>query len=443
MNNIASALEGYESGVHIPFGSAPVGESQVTIFSSWSRIQRTNLARHAFGLTPFSIDEFGQGAASPGRSHIKVVNQLLTILRRQIQHTLDQLQVMGTRANNDPQAIAHFTLLKDRGQQLVEATERVWDFYFQLFGQRNSRVASSLFACDRIALDCYQAVYMGLGKARPIPSPPPLSYVASGSGPATYRRGIVIPQLGQLANPFPLIQLPHHRLLNPWTLGAIAHEVSHNLQADLGLWDVLPRQLDKQLRAAGFSPSIARVWSKWHAELFSDLAGVLLIGPAMVASLIGVLAREPERVVRYHSANVHPPGLLRVPISVRLVARLGFRKEARMLTSLWQSLYPSHHLRSLPKGLVSQFRLASDSALSALIYTSYPQLGSKRLVDVVPFGRKEQTITEEAAGRLAAGIDPGIVPERLLIGAARSAIERRLAPPGRIATNFYEALERT
>ena len=36
-------------------------------------------------------------------------------------------------------------------------------------------------------------------------------------------------------NPFPLVQLPYHRLVNPWTLGAVMHEVSHNLQTDLGL----------------------------------------------------------------------------------------------------------------------------------------------------------------------------------------------------------------
>lgn len=445
MNNMATSFERYDlSVVQNASRNSTVGDTQNATFPAWSRIQRVNMARHAFGLAPFSSDEFGQGAESPGRAHINAVNQLLSILRRQMRNSLDQLHVVGQRANHDPRAILHFTLLKDRGQRWVETTERVWDYYFQLFGQRNSRVAGRLLACDRIALDCYQAVYMGLGKARSIPSPPPFSYVASDSGPATYRRGIVVPQLGHIANPFPLIQLPHHRLLNPWTLGAIAHEASHNLQADLGLWDVLPNQLERQLRAAGLSPSVARAWKKWHAELFSDIAGVLLIGPAMVASLIGVLAREPARVVSYRANKVHPPGLLRVPISVRLVARLGFHREARAFAHLWQSLYPPHnHRRSLPNELVSQFGFATDTALNALVYTPYPQLGNKRLVEVIPFGRKEKTITEEAAGRLAAGVDPGIVPERLLIGAARSALDRRLAPPGRIANNFYAALERT
>ena len=47
-----------------------------------------------------------------------------------------------------------------------------------------------------------------------------------------------------------------------------------------------------------------------------------------------------------------------------------------------------------------------------------------------------------AARRLAAGIDPGIAPERFLIAAARIAFDRRLAPPGEIARHFYDALGR-
>ena len=49
---------------------------------------------------------------------------------------------------------------------------------------------------------------------------------------------------------------------------------------------------------------------------------------------------------------------------------------------------------------------------------------------------------EEAAQRLAAGIDPGIVPERYLIGAARHALDKRLARPGVITENFYKELVR-
>lgn len=51
-------------------------------------------------------------------------------------------------------------------------------------------------------------------------------------------------------------------------------------------------------------------------------------------------------------------------------------------------------------------------------------------------------MTEEAAKRLAAGNDPGVIPERFLIGAARYALDRRLARPGAITENFFKELAR-
>jgi hypothetical protein len=51
-------------------------------------------------------------------------------------------------------------------------------------------------------------------------------------------------------------------------------------------------------------------------------------------------------------------------------------------------------------------------------------------------------MVEEAARRLAAGIDPGVLPDRYLIGATRIALDRRLARPGVITTNFYKELVR-
>ena len=51
-------------------------------------------------------------------------------------------------------------------------------------------------------------------------------------------------------------------------------------------------------------------------------------------------------------------------------------------------------------------------------------------------------MTGEAAKRIAAGTDPGIIPARFLVGAARHALDHKLAPPGRITRNFYRALSK-
>jgi hypothetical protein len=50
------------------------------------------------------------------------------------------------------------------------------------------------------------------------------------------------------------------------------------------------------------------------------------------------------------------------------------------------------------------------------------------------------TMVVESAKRMAAGADPGIIPERFRIAGARVALARRLARPGVITKNFYREL---
>jgi hypothetical protein len=96
----------------------------------------------------------------------------------------------------------------------------------------------------------------------------------------------------------------------------------------------------------------------------------------------------------------------------------------------------------MPKGLLETFPEACRIAVDAMCFRKYPSLGAKSLAEVIRFGEKEQQMTEEAARRLAAGVDPGIIPARFLIGAARIAMDRKLARPGVIATKFYQELAR-
>src|SRR2546421_155082 len=138
------------------------------------------------------------------------------------------------------------------------------------------RYGAWLLSCDRIAFACYQCASMGLGAARSIPAPPPFSYMRTGFSPSTFRRGIPLQRLGQQLNPFPLIQLPYHRLVNPWTLGAVLHEVGHNLHSDLALDRVIPRNVARALVAGGCGRFVAATWTRWNRELFADLSGLLL-----------------------------------------------------------------------------------------------------------------------------------------------------------------------
>jgi hypothetical protein len=125
-----------------------------------------------------------------------------------------------------------------------------------------------------------------------------------------------------------------------------------------------------------------------------------------------------------------------------MVRRMGFAAEADRYAALWRRLYPNPASGGIPAPLLRTAARAIPLFVRTVCYRPFPELGGRTLAQVLPFGVKEQQIVGQAAARLATGTDPGIVPERFLIGAARHALDHRLARPGVVAGNFYEALGR-
>ena len=426
------------------YEQAPAGITDAAAMDALLRAQSVNVMRHAAALRPFRRNEFGTAPASASDAHIEAVNDLMKGLRQQLLHISRQ---MSTAVNLSRQELTFENLRwlierKEKSSNWVRLVEDIWKFYFELFGQRQSRFASELLACDRIALDCYQYIYTGLGRTKPIPSPAPFCYMETGFAPATFRRGVPMKKLGRRANPFPLIQLPYHRLVNPWTLGAVLHESAHNLQSDLGLWQAVPLEVARQLLKAGISPSVTRIWARWHKETWADLCAVLLGGPAIVASLIDVVLRSQAATLQFNAADVHPTPYLRVLINLELLKRMGFIKEAEGFRRNWMRIYPNPAAGTLPQMMLSTFAQASRTVIDAMAFTPYEQLGGKSLAQAVKFEAKDQGMVEQAGRRLAASRDPGIIPALFLIGAARWALDHRLARPEVIASNFYRALVR-
>lgn len=412
------------------------------VMSAWLRAQSINVTRHAAALRPFRPEEFGTGAEAPTAGHIQAVNQMIHGLRSGLLHISGKVRksAESTGPDSSTRQLQHLVRQKARAHHWVRGIEKIWDFYFELFGQRQSRYAKWLLSCDRIGLDCYRASYLGLGVARTIPAPPPFSYMATGFAPATFRRGIPLKKLGKQLNPFPLIQLPYHRLVNPWTLGAMLHETGHNLQSDLGLSRDVPRRVGARLLHAGATKEVARAWVRWNREMFADMIGMMLGGPCIAGSLMDILAREPETVSRHNSGRPHPIPLFRMLINTELLRRMGFESEAKQYRKVWLRIYPKPVPNSIPQALVKSFHQACPIAVDAMCFQPYRSLGNRSLAQVLNFGGKEQQMIEEAAQRLSSGTDPGIIPERFLIGAVRMALDRRLARPETLAKNFYKAL---
>lgn len=408
----------------------------------WLLSQGMNIERHERALRPFIREEFGGGDVAPSESHIRTVNELVGKLRAGLSLRTQALleAVRAAVRNPTPENLSRATELKQAGHNAVMATEKVWDFYFELFGQRQTQFAPWLLSCDRIGRDCYQAAFVRVGVARSLPSPPPFSYVRTGFSPATYTRHIRLSKIGRQINPFPLIQLPYHRLVNPWTLGAVLHEVSHNLQNDLGLQLAIPRAVLRRLLGAGAPPAVARQYARWNREIFADLSGLLLGGPEVVGSLMDVVGRSTASVLGFNPEGVHPTPYLRVFLSLELLRRLGFPNEAARYEKAWTALYPHPQAGTLPPPMLHRFRAVIALVVDTICFQPFEALGNRPYSEVIPFHPRHQAFVEEAAGRLGQGIDPGIIPARFLIGATRIALERKLASPQTIQENFYKEL---
>jgi hypothetical protein len=419
------------------------GPSASATTRTWLRAQVLNVARHTQALRPFQADEFGTGAAAPSPGHIQAVNAMIRALGRPLRVRTEAVRraAQAAAGKPTPQMLREVVIRGESAHQAVRATEQVWDWYFEFFGQRQSRYADWLLACDRIALDVYQDVYMGLGRPASIPAPAPMAYMRTGFSPATFRRNVRLQRLGHQLNPFPIVQLPYHRLVNPWTLGAILHEVSHNIQNEIGFATAGRDAVSKVLGDAGVPAEIIGTYSRWHRETFADLLGLLLGGPAVVASLIDILARAPESVATFNPRGVHPMPLLRTRISTELLDRMGFAQDARRYRRLWDTTYAGIQ-PSAPAALLRTAPQCIPLIVDTLCFTPYAALGGIPLARVFAFGDKHQAMVAEAGERLARGTDPGIVPERFLIGAARHALDHRLASAETIASAFYRDLSR-
>jgi hypothetical protein len=121
---------------------------------------------------------------------------------------------------------------------------------------------------------------------------------------------------------------------------------------------------------------------------------------------------------------------------------MGFLDESKAYGRAWLKMYPNPRLGNFPPAMLKDVPVVVARVVDAICFTPLEGLGRRCLSQVLRFEPKEQVMIEEAARRLAAGNDPGIIPERFLIGAARVAFERRLAKPELIKTNFYKELAR-
>ena len=203
------------------------------------------MTRHAAALRPFKRAEFGPSPAAPTEGHIQAVNTLMKSLRTGLIDLTGRVTTAAREASAEPSSATAVRSDGAQGPRAQLGAGHREDLGLLLRAVRPAAIALMATGCSAATASRWTATRSPISAwapRSPIPAPPPFCYMRTGFSPATFRRGIPLTRLGRQLNPFPLVQLPYHRLVNPWTLGAMLHEVSHNLQSDLGLSRDIPQR---------------------------------------------------------------------------------------------------------------------------------------------------------------------------------------------------------
>jgi hypothetical protein len=242
-----------------------------------------------------------------------------------------------------------------------------------------------------------------------------------GYSPMTMRRGVTLSRLLGETNPFPLIRIPWDRE-KPWQ-ATFLHEVAHNLQADLGIWDETRQAVLERLITEDLPPRAISIFGRWHKEIFADLAALLLGGPAVGWGMAEFLAHPEDKVMTYRPGGAHPTGALRGLILAEAMKMMGFTRESAELTTVWRQLYDPRRGHRMPQVLLDAAPRAIPAIVDEIMYQPRRNLSERALARVIPFTAADQAMIVAGGKALAAGNIPRALPPRFLVSACRYAFD--------------------
>jgi hypothetical protein len=321
----------------------------------------------------------------------------------------------------------------------MDRVRRLFGMFYEVFAQRGTSFGPALAAHDAVAQDCYAAVRETAPGILGAPLLKPVCYMEHGYSPATMRRGVALARLLGEPNPFPLIRIPWDRD-QPWQ-AVFLHEVAHNLQADLGIWQENERAVLRRTLQFGGTPLLTTTWRRWHKEIFADLAAILLGGPAAAWGMAEFLAHPAPRTLTFRAGSAHPTAYLRVFILCEALRRLAFPREAQRLERVWRSLYDRHAPGRIPGDLVGTANRLVPEVVDEILFQTRRNLGQHAVADIIRFTPDDEARIREGARHLAAGETGRVdLPPRHLVSAAHYALGADRLPPAALARNVTRLL---
>ena len=303
---------------------------------------------------------------------------------------------------------------------------RIWDLVRSKLALRYvAHFSSFLAAADELAYRCYERaealgaprepalLYFG-DERSPIMRPRRSRLAAPGANGSADPVGEAVQRL-----PMPLIGVPWFQVAHLPDAPAVAHEVGHGVEVDLGLADNVAALIELALLAARAPAEHARGWREWRAEVFADVFGTLALGPAFSATLVSFLATRPRDVAAQFQCDrmwkSHPPSTLRVLLSAATLESIGLADEGARLRDAWSAAYPTHAME--------EFEREVPVVAAAIVGGPYKALGGGPLTALVDFPGESYERARRDAERVPRAFEPDGADARELIAAARFAFD--------------------
>jgi hypothetical protein len=400
-----------------------------------ARLRRLERIDRAFvGLRPQDMPY------APSPAHFAAANGRLDAAERGVQGRYQRL-LQRWRLVDTPQGAPVDRLIVDMAlvEREMDRVRRLFGMFYEVFAQRGTSFGPALAAHDTVALDCYTAVRENVPELLGSPLLKPVCYMEHGYSPATMRRGVSLARLLGEANPFPLIRIPWDRD-QPWQ-AVFLHEVAHNLQADLGIWQENERAVMRRAMEFSGTPLLTTIWRRWHKEVFADLAAILLGGPAAAWGMAEFLAHPAPRTLTYRPGSAHPTAYLRVFILCEALRRLGFTRDAGRLARVWRTLYDAHAPGRIPGALIGTAGRLVPQVVDEILFQPRRNLAQHAVADVIRFTREDEARIREGARHLADGRPQRVeLPPRHLVSAAHYALGTNRVSPAALAQGVTQLL---
>lgn len=300
----------------------------------------------------------------------------------------------------------------------ILAAHSIWEvFRSKLVLREDELFRSVLSACDDLLWSCYGPA---MNKFAPDSKGPPLVYFTATWSPFAKLRDSsfhnevrggayltddrFVEVLSRL--PVPLVSLPWYQTFHLPGALILIHECAHIVESDFGL----TADLETALASAGLQHTA--IWTGWASEVFADIYGCLMMGPAFAAAMMDLLTISTRSIqTEVRKSGKYPTRALRVELMLETLAQQQHRDDAQRMRMEWEDAYG-------PMQTMVDFLPDVPKVVSALLAGPYKGIP---LTAIGPFplneGEAIKKIGQAAVGRFIQALARYEDPRLLFAGA--------------------------